>query len=176
MTAEQPKTLDDRAAEILAAGQAKTIQEAKLLARKEQLQAEVERTKKSLSDYRAKLRKKAAERRRKREARGKIVLGAAILKAGLAKFDYDSEDEKQIIRFMYGYDETKLIQAMQTIASPQAYHIVNVGVSILNSLKKDETGNLILHEKGFPIIVVTDSVIKALNEYHSSLVSAIKES
>jgi hypothetical protein len=176
MTAEQPKTLDTRAAEILAAGQAKDLQEAKLLARKEQLQAEVDRTKKNISDYRAKLRKKAAVRRRKREARGKIVLGAAVLKAGLAKIDYESEDEKQIIRFMYGYDESRLIKALQTIASSQAIHVVNVGMSIINSLKRDATDNLILHEKGFPTIVVTDSVIKALNEYHSSLQTTIQES
>jgi len=176
MTAEQPKPLDDRAAEILAAGQAKTIQEAKLLARKEQLQAEVERTKKSLSDYRAKLRKKAAERRRKRETRGKIVLGAAILKAGLAEIDYDSEDEKQIIRFKNGYDEEKLQQTLSGLADSFAYHVLSIGMSVMKSLKKDENGSFVLHEKGFPIIIVNESVVKSLNDFYASMQNAKLES
>lgn len=165
MTAEQPKTLDDRAAEILAAGQAKTIQEAKLLARKEQLQAEVERTKKSLSDYRAKLRKKAAERRRKRETRGKIVLGAAILKAGLAEIDYDTEDEKQIIRFNHGYNENLLMKLLTSFSNPASSHLFNIGMAVINSLRKDNSGNYVLHEKGFPLIMVTDELENSLKAF-----------
>jgi hypothetical protein len=165
MTAEQPKTLDARAAEILAAGQAKDLQEAKLLARKEQLQAEVDRTKKNISDYRAKLRKKAAVRRRKREARGKIVLGAAVLKAGLAEIDYESEDEKQIIRFKLGYNEESLLNELKCIAKKQHGYASALGLEILNTIKFESDGSPIMNENGFPNVALTKEAIEIIKEY-----------